>query len=288
MKLTNQFGLPEPFFRAVLNDKYSRGHAHYSVTDLIRPPRITILSRRHWEEIEEDVSERIWALLGRAVHAILEAAEPDNALTEERLFAEVAGRTISGASDLFHDGVVSDYKVTSIWTRIFGSKLKDWTLQLNFYAFLFRQIGFPVQALKIICIYRDWTSTKATQDDRCPKMPVEVIQVPLWSFEEQEQEIQKRVELLKTLEAMSDDQLLPCTPEEMWEKPTAYAVMKPGRRAALRVYASQALAEGHAKNNTGLFIQVRPGERTRCEKYCAVKRFCTEFAQYRAAKQSEG
>ena len=167
MKLTNQFGLPEPFFRAVLNDKYSRGNAHYSVTDLIRPPRITILSRRHWEEIEEDVSERIWALLGRAVHAILEAAEPDNALTEERLFAEVAGRTISGASDLFHDGVVSDYKVTSIWTRIFGSRLEDWTLQLNFYAFLFRQIGFPVQALKIICIYRDWTPPKMIVAPKC-------------------------------------------------------------------------------------------------------------------------
>ncbi len=74
--------------------------------DLIRPPRITILSRRHWDEIEEDISDWVWALLGKAVHAILEAAEPDNALTEERLFAEVVRRTISGASDLYHDGVI--------------------------------------------------------------------------------------------------------------------------------------------------------------------------------------
>ena len=76
MKLTNHFNLPDTFFQAVLNDKYSRGDAQYSATDLIRPPRITILSRRYWDEIEEDVSERIWALLGKAVHAILEATSP--------------------------------------------------------------------------------------------------------------------------------------------------------------------------------------------------------------------
>ena len=283
MKLTNHYGLPETFFQAVLNDKYSRGDAHYSATDLIRPPRITILSRRHWDEIEEDISDRVWALLGKAVHAILEAAEPDNALTEERLFAEVAGRTISGASDLYHDGVVSDYKVTSIWTRIFGSRIEEWTQQLNVYAYLFRQLGFRVRELRIICIYRDWSSRMAARDGRLPHLPAEVMRIPLWSSEKQECFIRRRVEMLKASEHLPDHQLPPCTPEEMWEKPTTYAVMKSGRRSALKVCQTPAQAAGYVKAHPGSFIQLRPGERTRCEQYCSVKQFCTQFADYKAA-----
>ena len=89
MKLTNYHGLPKPFFQAVLSDKYSRRNAHCSATGLIRPPRITILTQRHWEEIEEEISERIWSLLGKSVHVILQTAQLDNAPAEERLFHQV-------------------------------------------------------------------------------------------------------------------------------------------------------------------------------------------------------
>lgn len=284
MKLTNHYNLPDTFFQAVLNDKYSRGDAHYSATDLIRPPRITILSRRYWDEIEEDVSERIWALLGKAVHAILEAAQPDNAFTEERLYSRVAGRTISGASDLYHDGVVSDYKVTSIWTKIFGSRSEEWTQQLNVYAYLFRQLGFPVNELRIICIYRDWSANKAVQNHRLPQLPVEVIPVPLWSTEEQERFIRERVELLKAAEYLPDAKLSPCSPDEMWEKPTTYAVMKPKRKSALKVCETEIQASMYVKDNPNSFIEVRLGERTRCEQYCSVSRFCNLFQNYRSAR----
>ena len=194
MKLTNHHDLPETLFRAVLNDKYSRGGAHYSATDLIRPPRITILTHRYWEQIEEDVSDRIWSLLGKAVHAILEAADPDDALTEERLYAEVDGYVISGASDLYHDSIITDYKVTSVWSRVFGSRIEQWSQQLNVYAYLFRQAGFDVEKLRVVCIYRDWSANKAIQNRRLPQLPAETLPIALWAFERQVEFVRKRHE----------------------------------------------------------------------------------------------
>lgn len=100
MRFTNELGLPDAIVQAVTNDSYSRGDADISVTTLIGPPRIAELTRLHEAEIVEDVADRIWLLLGRTVHNILEKAAPKGAaITEERLFIDVGGWTVSGAFD---------------------------------------------------------------------------------------------------------------------------------------------------------------------------------------------
>jgi len=62
MRILNKYNLPEPLVKAVTWDNKPR--KGFSVTDLIQPPRITQLTRRHFDEIEVDASERIWVLLG--------------------------------------------------------------------------------------------------------------------------------------------------------------------------------------------------------------------------------
>ena len=103
MKITNKTGLPDTFYQAVKNDKYDKGDADYSVSELISPPQITILKQRHDKELEEDVCNMIWALLGKAVHHILEIADNKDAITEERIFLEIAGRKVSGQTDLYSE-----------------------------------------------------------------------------------------------------------------------------------------------------------------------------------------
>ena len=44
----------------------------YRVTQLLKGIRETILERRHYHEIEQDVSDMIWLLFGTAVHSIIE------------------------------------------------------------------------------------------------------------------------------------------------------------------------------------------------------------------------
>lgn len=71
--LTNRAGLPDPLFAAVARDDYSSPTLH-TATSLILPPRIYQLRKRYQDQITEDASDRIWRLIGRIGHAILETA----------------------------------------------------------------------------------------------------------------------------------------------------------------------------------------------------------------------
>ena len=138
---TNIQNLPEPVVKALSSDDYSSGAVNSSVTTLIDSPQIKILSRKHQDDISYDVSERLWAVLGTAVHNMFEDHASGDYLSEERLFTEGNGWKVSGAIDIQtaeKDGAVTilDYKCTSVWSVIFGKD--SWQQQLNFYAYLVR------------------------------------------------------------------------------------------------------------------------------------------------------
>lgn len=69
--LTNKFNLPEPLFNAIKYNSYRTG-GDISVTTLVDAPQVRILKKKH--DIEEDVSEMVWALMGTAIHEILSRA----------------------------------------------------------------------------------------------------------------------------------------------------------------------------------------------------------------------
>src|SRR3990167_5306958 len=123
MKITNAYDLPEAIVRAARSDRYSRGRARMSVTQLIDSPRVQALRAKHRDDMVEDVTDRIWALLGTAVHHLLEMGAGDEHIVEERLYTTVLGCTISGGVDIQDlDGDkkgVIDYKVTSTWSLMF-------------------------------------------------------------------------------------------------------------------------------------------------------------------------
>lgn len=142
MKYTNKHNIPIEIIRAVENDNYSKGNSVKSITGLLQPPQISILSEHHAEELTADISERIWILLGQSVHTILERANQDkeDTLTEERMYAEVSGWKISGQTDSISlaDNTLKDYKVTSAWTvmNALKNEKQEWVQQLNCYAWL--------------------------------------------------------------------------------------------------------------------------------------------------------
>ena len=75
MKITNKLNLPPAIYNAVCNDQYDVHEGVYSATTLIKDPCEIILTNRHATEIEEDASESLYALLGSALHEVLERAE---------------------------------------------------------------------------------------------------------------------------------------------------------------------------------------------------------------------
>jgi hypothetical protein len=82
----------------------------------------------------------------------------------------------------------------------------------------------------------------------------------------------------------TDEDLPPCTPAEMWEKPTTYALKKKGGVRAIKVYETQEEAE-KAFDPKAHEIEVRLGSRTRCESFCPVNTYCQQWRDYQEQKE---
>ena len=293
MKLTNKFELPDTFINVINRPTYNKGDAEISVTEILNSPRIVHLKRLHWDDLEQDAADMVWSLFGSAVHEILQHGKDDHHIVEERLNTTFEGWKISGAIDLqevYEDGIViSDYKVTGAWAVM--NEKDDWHYQLNSYAWFVEKVkNIKVTKLQIIAIVRDWSRRDATTRQGYPKAPIVTIDIPLWSFEEREAYVKRRLNLHnETFFAIHAGGSVPeCTPEEMWEKPEAFAVMKEGGARARSVHeklvdAENALssAKQKAKKNEQFFIEHRPGVRTRCEGFCQVAPFCEQFKTYK-------
>jgi hypothetical protein len=275
------------------------------VTQLIDPPRIVQLRKRHDDAIEIDVSDMIWAILGTAVHKVLETGGDETHLPEERLFARVAGWDVSGAVDLqviermTHSTAVDivDYKNTSVWSIIYGKP--DWEAQLNCYAWLVRQVKtYTVRNLRVVAFLRDWNRRDATQNRDYPRTAAVEIDIPLWSVARQTEYIDRRVRLHQQAEmaAVFDDTLPECTEEEQWTRNTVWIVTRDGRRA-YRVFPDDPQGEKEAK---ALALRMnakggkpydtvrRIGHRNRCEgNFCRVAPFCEQWAKASAIDMAD-
>ena len=250
---------------------------------------MVMLERRYADELEEDVLDRLWSMFGSISHQLLEESAPDDELSEDRLFAEIAERTISGQFDGYHPAFarLDDYKVTSVWTIIFESRLEEWEQQLNILAYLIRKAKHEIRTLRIVTILRDWSKSKALQGGDYPPCPIQIMEFPVWSESEAETFIRLRVLLMIANENLPDDDLIPCTPEEMWEKPTVYAVMKDGRSSAVKLFNDKVSAGDFcASAGKGHSVVTRQGKRTRCEDYCNVNKFCNIYKAYLALKEA--
>ena len=270
-KITNVHGLPQSIVDAVTNDPY-KGGGDISATKLIDAPQIVALSKQYASNITVDVSERVWSLLGQAVHTILERAglRAEGMVAEERLYAKVNGWTLSGQFDVMalDTGTLMDYKVTTVYK----AKGNDaWTRQLNILRWLAHQNGHDIKALQIIAIFRDWRKTEAERNSDYPKAAIQAIDIPVWDLAETEAYILERVRGHQTAQQGT---VVPCTDEERWYNGDRYAVIKPGGKRALRV-----LHEQPSPNDIpeGYVVEKRIGEYKRCMHYCDVAPFCEQW-----------
>ena len=281
MKITNNHNLPEAYFNAV-NNSYPPKAKRLSVTTLIGPPLIPRLLLKHWDSLQSDAVDKLWMLLGTAVDSVLTQNAPPEWITQEKLEIPVDGVVVVGKLDYFipETGELGDWKCTSAWSYIFGGRA-EWEKQLNCYAWMQRKKGREVKSLKAQRIFRDFQQRKATEPDY-PSLPIMSLDIPLWSFERQEQYIQDQVEY----HTQSKDPH--CSAEDKWEKPTVFAIMKKGKKSAEKVtyydngekksITTQEKAEElMAKiDKPNLYIEKRLGECTRCKSYCSVRDVCPD------------
>jgi hypothetical protein len=286
MKLTNKHNIPQTFVNILHRPTYTKGKAHLSVTQLINSPKIVALTKVFEDEIEQDVADMVWSIFGTAVHKVLEHGKDENHRIEERLHASIDGWDISGAIDLQiiqEDGIaIRDYKTTSAWAVM--NEKAEWEQQLNIYAWLVETVKkTKVTDVGIVAIIRDWSRRDAANKEGYPEAPIKELPIKLWSYEERQRFVQDRISKHSECEfAMETDQPMPlCTEEEMWEKPTSWAVKKTGGLRAKSVHYTQEDAEDALeKAGKGYEIEVRPGERVRCANFCPVKHRCEQWSKF--------
>jgi hypothetical protein len=118
MRITNKFNLPESIVQFNQNAVYNSGKSNITCTQLIDSPRIVQLRKKHQNELEQDISEMLWMIMGTAMHSIFDSVKVEGTITEERLFTQLHGWDISGAIDsqiVEPDGIIiGDYKFTTV------------------------------------------------------------------------------------------------------------------------------------------------------------------------------
>lgn len=304
MKLTNKYNLPEALYNAMNKEWYSgERNKAYSVTEIINPTRIVVLTRRFWDELEEDAVDRIYTVLGSAVHNILEKANNENEqrfLTETRLYHTTKnGCQLSGQCDLYDKKYKSlqDWKLTSVYTWIYrnrkGGRKDDWTKQLNMYRFLMEKNGYPVDELQINLIFRDHQKSSAKYDRNYPS-EVETVDIPIYGLDVVDAMIEEKISELEHYKDKPESELPICSAEERWQGQDTWAVMKKGNKNATKVVFSWSTADDFVKaeaekaamkskdydatykKTLALYkILKRQAEAKRCESYCPVREFCT-------------
>jgi hypothetical protein len=293
LRITNKFNVPETLVSLAANDDYTKGLADFSVTEIISPPRIQRLRRKHWQDMEQDVSDMLWSMLGRALHVVAEKGQTDNHIVEERLHVEVSNVVLSGAIDLQKvtpQGIlITDYKFTSAWA-VKADKF-DWEAQQNIYAWMVREKkGVEVLGVQICALIRDWSRRDAAVKFDYPPAPIQVIDLPLWDHEKTQKYVEERIALHKESKFLADmDEELPfCTEEERWVRTSTYAVKREGRKTAIRVFETKEEAEELAKKENG-YVEFRRGEPVRCTgNFCGVSQWCSQYRSESDAGDEKG
>ena len=275
MKVTNKLGLPQAFCNAVNLERHNEKGC-YSATTLLKDSCCTILTDRHFDEIEVDVADCVWQIWGTAVHKIFEDSGIDG-LKEEKFEVSVSNSKVTGRVDLFDEtnGILYDWKTASTYKITFND-FSDWKKQGLIYAWLMKQNGIEVKKCRFIALLKDHSKSNARKDASYPQMPVYNYEFDVTESDLAEIEtfIKTRIEELESESKLADWELKPCSEEGRWYQKGKVAVMKQGRKTAIKLFDTKEEAEKNMSALGGTYLEERKGCNRRCEDYCTCNKFC--------------
>jgi hypothetical protein len=154
----------------------------------------------------------------------------------------------------------------------------DWRRQGLIYSWLLDKNGFRVNKARFVALLKDHSKSKARYDSQYPQSPTFIYEfaVTPGDLRDIEHFIVEKVSAYCDQAAKTDDDIPPCTPDERWAAPEKFAVMKTGRKTAVRLFDTMAEAEEKLRqeDDSALYIEHRPGVSRKCEDYCQCREFC--------------
>ena len=287
MKVTNKFNLPAAFVNAVSVRRHNEPGC-FSATTLNKGAAEIVLTDRHFDELETDASENVWAVFGTAVHALLEN-QKDNNFHEESFKIPVGNSFVTGQVDSYdmENKTIYDWKTASVWKVQFND-FKDWKAQGLTYAYLMQQSGLEVKKCRFVALLKDHSKTKAKTDASYPQSPVYVYEfdVTAEDLAETEKRITDKVSAIEAAYKLEDDLLPPCSDEERWADGEKWAAMKNGRKSAVKLLDSEADADAMAGElGNSHYVEHRPAISRKCLDYCPAKDFCNFYKSIAGGKE---
>lgn len=279
MKVTNRLNLPAAFVSASDTNRHNAPGC-FSATTLNKGAKEIILTDRHWDEITIDASDNVWAVFGTAVHALLESHK-DNNFHEESFKVPVSNSFVTGQVDSYdmENATIYDWKTASVW-KIQFKDFADWRAQGLTYAYLMQQSGLEVKRCCFVALLKDYSKTKAKTDASYPQSPVYKyeFEVTAEDMAETRDRILNKVLEIESAYEKNDDEIEPCSQEERWADNEKFAVMKNGRKTAIKLFDNEADADAMAGElGNAHYVEHRPAISRKCLDYCNCKDFCSFY-----------
>ncbi len=323
MELSNVTNIPLPLAVWLASDGYDfkRGtRKAISVTSLLRPVRQIILSERLDEtnRLQTDISSLVASRLGHSIHDGIEKSwkgsyksamkalgYPEKVIEkiiinplpeqlsddvipiylEQRVERELMGYAITGKFDMILEGVIQDFKSTSVYSLIKGSKDEGYKLQGSSYRWL-NPDKVTADHMVINFIFTDWSGIEAKRNPNYPQQRVYAHRIQLYSPSEIEAWMRNKIRELEAAADLEEPELPYCTDEELWRSDPVWKYYSdrnkandPNARSTKNFdNALEAAAFKASKGGKGVVIEV-PGKVKACG-YCAAFPICTQKDLY--------
>lgn len=291
------------------DDTYSlkdKADNEYSVTELLQSIRKIILNKRALKNQIEPVTElvtlvsaRIGQAVDDALQRVLEDAEALKTIlgelgyssgvierlevnpepftgkgiyTHQRRNRDIAGISVSGEFDFILNGEIIDLKTTKTYTYINRVTEDKFKWQMSLYAWIFSDM-VQKNTGTLVYLLTDWSPSNKPDH---PPHAAPSARIPLYSTQEVERFIRKKVRELQRYQDTPEKELPYCTEEELWMKePVFQYFSKEGNTRASKNFKTLAEAMNHkVEKNAGVVVR-KPGKAMAC-KYCSVYAYCSQ------------
>lgn len=313
----NESGVPLSVAVYLAKDFYDYEPNTLSATGLLKPIRQTILAPRVPKDAARiDVQNLVKSRIGTAIHDGVEKVwaggyykeamlklgypqkiierivvnpDPDNlepgqipVYMEQRLYREYMGKRLSGKFDFIAEGRLEDFKSTSVFTWIHGTKTEDYQLQGSIYRWLDQGKRITQDHMAIQFFFTDFMAGKAKSEAKYP--PNQVVQqlIPLLPVDETEDFVRTKLTAIQNYKNADEADLPRCNDKELWRKPAQFKYYKnpASRKRSTKNFdsAADAYLRLQEDGNVGVVVE-QPGEVIAC-KFCPAFPICTQKDEY--------
>lgn len=319
MRVTNLKEMPLALAVWALHDNYDyqTEENYISATSLMKPLKQLILPKRMEPGLRPlpDVEDFIARASGHAYHDSIEKAwkssyakslrllgytdavinrikinpEPSELeadsipiYLEQRAKRKLGKYVIGGKFDMVAEGIVQDYKSTSAFVWVKGSRDDEHALQGSIYRWL-NPDKITEDFIRINYIFTDWQKFQARSNPNYPSSRVMCKDVPLLSLEQTENWIKHKLDMYEKYFDAPENEIPDCTDAELWRSDPQY-----------KYYANPEKTDGRSTKNFDTLVDARafmsskggigivktvPGEPKRCG-YCDAFEVCQQKDRY--------